>query len=94
MRDPSYSARFRQDTKRLNKRNYPMQKQALAMTFLEQELPLPEKYHEHALRGNWEGYRECHIEPDWLLVYRIDDDVVPHTVYFSRTGTHQDIFGW
>jgi mRNA interferase YafQ len=94
MREPSYSSRFRQDTKRVNKRNYPMQKQALAMTLLENSIPLPARYREHPLHGNWEGYLECHLEPDWLLIYLIDDDADPHTVYFARTGTHQDVFGW
>ncbi len=53
--------------------------------------PLPEKNQDHALSGNWLGYRECHILPDWLLVYRIEDDVLVLTLV--RTGTHSDIFG-
>ncbi|GHV54331.1 hypothetical protein AGMMS49579_14690 [Spirochaetia bacterium] len=52
------------------------------------EMPLDEKYKDHALSGNFKDYRECHIKPDWLLVYRITDGVI----YFSRTGTHSDIF--
>lgn len=52
---------------------------------------LPEKNKDHALSGNWSGYRECHIQPDWLLVYRIEDNVLVLTL--SRTGTHSDIFG-
>lgn len=51
---------------------------------------LPEKNKDHALKGNWVGHRECHIQPDWLLVYRIDDDVLVLTL--SRTGTHSDLF--
>ena len=53
--------------------------------------PLPEKYKDHALTGNWVGHRECHIQPDWLLVYRIEDDVLVLTL--SRTGSHSDLFG-
>ena len=52
---------------------------------------LPEKNKDHALSGNWAGHRECHILPDWLLVYRIDDDVLVLTL--ARTGTHSDLFG-
>jgi mRNA interferase YafQ len=52
---------------------------------------LPEKNKDHPLSGNWTGHRECHILPDWLLVYRIDDDVLVLTLV--RTGTHSDLFG-
>lgn len=52
---------------------------------------LPEKNKDHLLSGNWIGYRECHILPDWLLIYRIDDDVLVLTL--TRTGTHSDLFG-
>ena len=52
---------------------------------------LPEKNKDHALTGDWVGHRECHIQPDWLLVYRVEDDVLVLTL--SRTGTHSDLFG-
>lgn len=52
---------------------------------------LPEKNRDHALTGNWSGHRECHIQPDWLLVYRIEDDVLVLTL--ARMGTHRDLFG-
>lgn len=52
---------------------------------------LPEKNRDHALTGNWVGHRECHIQPDWLLVYRIEDDVLVLTL--ARSGTHSDLFG-
>ncbi len=52
---------------------------------------LDKKFKDHELSGNWKGHRECHIQPDWLLIYRIDDDVV--TLTLSRTGTHSDLFG-
>lgn len=52
---------------------------------------LPEKNMDHPLTGNWSGYRECHIQPDWLLIYRIDGNVLVLTL--SRTGTHSDLFG-
>ena len=53
--------------------------------------PLPEQNRDHALTGYWVGHRECHIQPDWLLVYRIEDDVLVLTL--SRTGSHSDLFG-
>ena len=53
--------------------------------------PLEEKHHNHELVGNFKGIWECHIQPDWLLVYRIEDDVLVLTL--SRTGTHSDLFG-
>lgn len=52
---------------------------------------LPEKNKDHALAGNWVGHRECHILPDWLLIYRIEDDVLVLTL--ARTGSHSDLFG-
>ena len=53
--------------------------------------PLPEANKDHALTGNWVDHRECHIQPDWLLIYRIEDDVLVLTL--ARTGTHSDLFG-
>lgn len=53
--------------------------------------PLPEKHKDHALTGNWVGHRECHVLPDWLLIYRIEGEVLVLTL--SRTGTHSDLFG-
>jgi mRNA interferase YafQ len=52
---------------------------------------LPEKNKDHALGGNWSGHRECHILPDWLLIYRVEGDVLVLTL--TRTGTHSDLFG-
>lgn len=51
---------------------------------------LDPKYMDHSLSGNWNGHRECHIQPDWLLVYRYEDDVLVLTL--ARTGTHSDLF--
>jgi mRNA interferase YafQ len=52
--------------------------------------PLPAKYKDHNLSGNWASHRECRIEPDWLLIYYIEDDVL--TLTLTRTGTHSDLF--
>lgn len=53
-------------------------------------IPLPEKNRDHALSGNWIGHRECHILPDWLLIYHIDENILVLTL--SRTGSHSDLF--
>lgn len=51
---------------------------------------LAEKYNDHALKGTFEGFRECHIQPDWLLIYFAEKDIL--TLTFTRTGTHADLF--
>ncbi len=57
---------------------------------LRQGHKLAAKYRDHALHGNWEGFRECHIQPDWLLVYLIEDDILTLTLF--ETGTHSELF--
>ena len=52
--------------------------------------PLDARHKDHPLSGDWIGHRECHIQPDWLLVYRIENDILVLTL--SRTGTHSDLF--
>lgn len=52
--------------------------------------PLPEKNQDHALSGNWANYRECHITPDWLLIYKVEDNILVLTL--TRTGSHSDLF--
>ncbi len=54
------------------------------------KIPLDEKYKDHPLSGNYKGYRECHIQPDWLLIYLIEDDIL--TLTLVDTGTHADLF--
>lgn len=61
------------------------------VTLLAMGEPLPDKNRDHDLSGNWAGYRECHIRPDWLLIYRIENDVLMLTL--TRTGSHSDLFG-
>jgi mRNA interferase YafQ len=56
---------------------------------LSEKQPLPIRYRDHALTGNWIGHRDCHIQPDWVLIYQITDD----TLILERTGTHSDLFG-
>lgn len=79
---------FRQDFKRLFKAGKDMEKLLAVMELLEKELPLDATYKVHPLIGIWKGYHECHITHNWLLVYKVEGDVVT----FARTGSHSDIF--
>ena len=66
-----------------------MSKLRRVLTLLIEERPLPPGYRDHALKGDWAGYRDLHIEPDWLMLYRIKD----RELQLMRTGTHADLFG-
>ena len=80
---------FRSDTKRLYKRNMMVQDEiAFVVEKLLNQEPLNPKYHDHALKGDYQGYRDCHIRADLVLVYKIQND----TLYLSRIGRHSDIF--
>lgn len=88
-----FTARFKKDYKLALKRGYKSEKLETVIALIaegnSQEV-LTSKYKDHALSGNWNGYRECHIEPDWLLIYEILDDIL--VLSLSRTGTHSDLF--
>ena len=90
MLNPDYSTQFRKDYRLCQKRRYKMPNIAAVMFALENEIPLQPKHREHQLQGNYKGYTECHIEPDWLLIYKIDQQA--KEIYFARTGTHADLF--
>lgn len=83
------TAQFRKDYKRVKKRGLKMEALAEVVAALAKGEALPEKNRDHSLSGDWIGHRECHILPDWLLIYRIMDDVLVLTL--SRTGTHSDL---
>lgn len=85
-----YTTSFKRDFKRAIKRGLNIKLLEHIISLLSNGIPLPEKNRDHELSGNWSGYRECHILPDWLLIYRIDDDVLVLTL--SRTGSHSDLF--
>ena len=85
------TTQFKKDYKLAMKRRLEIQLLDGIIAALAMGETLPEKNKDHALTGNWAGHRECHILPDWLLIYRIEDDVLVLTL--SRTGTHSDLFG-
>ncbi len=83
------STRFRRDFKACARRGYDLALLQTVVDTLRVPEALPEKNRDHALSGIWSGYQECHILPDWLLIYRVSGD----ELYLARIGTHSDLFG-
>lgn len=81
---------FKKDLKLAKKRGYDLSLLDGVVDRLSYGLPLDEKYKDHDLIGNYKGCRECHILPDWLLIYEISGDEL--ILYLTRTGTHSDLF--
>lgn len=84
------TGQFRKDYKRVKKRGYDMKLLEAVINCLLKEQQLDACYQDHGLIGNYMGFRECHILPDWLLIYARDEEKLILTV--SRTGTHSDLF--
>ena len=86
-----FSNRFKKDMKLAKKRGLDLELLNSVIKRLAQRKPLAPKYRDHDLGGNFRGFRECHIRPDWLLIYRIDgEDLI---LFLNRTGSHADLFG-
>ncbi len=84
------STRFKKDLKTASKRGYNLNLLIEVVNKLASKQELPVKNWDHELSGDYSGFRECHIAPDWLLIYRVvDEDLV---LYLMRTGTHSDLF--
>jgi len=90
MLDARYTAKFKRDYKAVKSRGYDVRLLKEAIALLVEEQPLSPKYRDHALKGDYAGHRECHITPDWLLVYRIEQSLL--ILELTRTGTHSDLF--
>lgn len=90
MLDVVSSNRFKRDLKLAIKRGYKIELLQNVVDLLAAGKPLEEKYKDHLLTGDYGGFRECHITPDWLLVYQIRDNEL--ILFLSRTGTHSDLF--
>ena len=88
MRNSIRGTQFRHDVKLAEKRGKDMAKLREAILLLIEGRPLPPRYKHHPLGGDWKHFRDCHIEPDWLLIYKIDGD----NLHLVRTGTHSDLF--
>ena len=82
------SKAFERDLKRLGKRGKDMGRIRAVIETLRLRQPLDPRHRDHALSGNWQGFRDCHVESDWVLVYQLDDEAV----HLTRTGTHSDLF--
>jgi mRNA interferase YafQ len=88
MLNPVYTNAFKKDAKLTKKRNLDTAVLKLVMTALIEQKPLAAKYRNHKLTGNWKDHWECHVAPDWLLIYKL----VGEDVIFERTGSHADLF--
>jgi mRNA interferase YafQ len=88
MRTPNFTKQFDRDVKRMRKRKKDLDKLKLTLAILIAEQQLEPRYFDHALGGNYKNRRECHIEPDWLLIYKL----AGNEIFFERTGAHADLF--
>lgn len=85
------TSRFKRDLKYIKLRGYDLRLLTTIIQTLASGQPLAEKHKDHALGGIWSKHRECHVTPDWLLVYKVEHDILVLTL--TRTGTHSDLFG-
>ena len=85
-----YTTQFKRDLKLSNKRKKNMSALQKIMKKIENEETLSPRFKDHSLSGNWKTHRELHVEPDWLLIYKLIPD--EKVVIFVRTGTHSDLF--
>ena len=79
---------FKKDVKRQKKRGKDLDKLKDVIELLVSGSDLPESYRDHGLSGNWVGWRDCHIQPDWILIYKVSDGAL----ILARTGSHSDLF--
>ena len=84
----SQTSQFKKDIKKQLRKGKNQQKLVKVIELLLSGNPLPEKNKDHPLKGNWKGRRDCHIEPDWILIYKVSKD----ELLLERTGTHSDLF--
>ncbi len=86
-----YTNRMKKDAKQMKKRGKDMNKLVYVLSLLASGTSLPPQYKDHCLSGNLRDFRECHIEPDWLLMYQIYEDML--ILSATATGSHADLFG-
>jgi len=87
--NPQEANQFKKDMRRVMSQGKACEKIRAVLVALVNQQPLDQKYRDHSLGSNWKGCRELHIEPDWLLIYKIEDK----TLYLLRTGSHSELFG-
>lgn len=88
MRTIHETRQFRRDFKKLKKQRKDLEKLKEVVLVLLSGRPLESRYRDHALMGPWQGSRDCHIEPDWLLIYRLESD----SLFLERTASHSELF--
>lgn len=88
MLTPAFTRQFEKDIQRMRKRGKTLEKIKIIIRALIAEETPDHLHRDHKLIGNWQGRRECHIESDWLLIYKLETD----QIIFERTGTHADLF--
>ena len=91
MRQIVFTSQYKRDLKLALRRKLPEEKLNEVIKLLANDQPLPAANKDHALKGEFRGFRECHIQPNWLLMYRKDDHMLQ--LVLMRTGTHADLFG-
>jgi mRNA interferase YafQ len=79
---------FERDLRRVRRQRKDLGKLEVIVDLLQGDSPLPARCRVHPLRGEWDGHRDCHVEPDWLLIYKLQ----PGELILVRTGTHSDLF--
>ena len=84
------TGKFKKSLKLAKKRGLDLKLLDKVITMLQNDIPLEEKYRDHELKGKYQGFKECHIQPDWLLIYLKENDVL--TLNLVDTGTHADLF--
>jgi len=82
-----FGSKFKKDYKKIGKQGLDVAHLKAVMAQLQRQEKLDSKYHDHFLTGNWKGVKECHLAPDWLLLYRIEGD----SIVFIRTGSHTEV---
>lgn len=85
-----YHTMFKKDFKRIKKRGYDISRLEKIVELLANEVPLPEQFKDHNLSGNYNGFRECHIAPAWLLIYQVNNNEL--VLVLLKTGSHSDLF--
>ena len=84
-----FFSRFKRDIKRLKKQHKDMEKLKAVIRILASRQELPPACHDHPLKNDWADFRDCHIEPDWVLIYQIKEDML--TLVLARTGSHSEL---
>jgi mRNA interferase YafQ len=85
-----FTTRFKKDYQKVLKRGYDIKLLEYVVEELTNQRPLPDQFKIHALSGDYQGFYECHIQPDWLLIYLVENNIL--TLTLTRTGTHSDLF--